>query len=127
MTGDRPPLDVDDDVDDAPLARPYALTGGRTRAPAGHELPIEALVVAVPGAAVGQTPEQRQIVAACHAPISVAEVSAFVRVPVGVARVLVGDLTAAGLVSVHGAQANGSNGRPDQSLLERVLNGLQAL
>ena len=69
--------------------------------------------------------EARRIVDLCDTPISVAEVSARIHVPLGVARVLVGDLVADGLVEVH--RMENGNGRPDVRLLERVLDGLQAL
>jgi hypothetical protein len=58
-------------------------------------------------------------------PISVAEVSAHLHIPLGVARVLVGDMTAAGLVEVHRPRATGE--RPDLVLLERVLDGIRAI
>jgi hypothetical protein len=108
------------------LVRPYALTGGRTRAKVG-DLPIEALIVAaVPvGERAMLRHEARRIVDMCDAPISVAEISARINVPLGVARVLVGDLVADGLVEVH--RMEHGNGRPDVRLLERVLDGLQAL
>lgn len=108
------------------LVRPYALTGGRTRAKVG-DLPIEALLVAsVPAAERGRLRhEARRIIDLCDTPISVAEVSARISVPLGVARVLVGDLVADGLVEVH--RMENGNGRPDVRLLERVLDGLQAL
>jgi hypothetical protein len=108
------------------LVRPYALTGGRTRAKVG-DLPIEALIVsAVPKNERGRLRhEARRIVDLCDTPISVAEVSARIHVPLGVARVLVGDLVADGLVEVH--RMENGNGRPDVRLLERVLDGLQAL
>ena len=108
------------------LVRPYALTGGRTRAKVG-DLPIEALIVSNVGAAIDRDlrHEARRIVELCQAPLGLAELSARLHVPLGVARVLVGDLVAEGLVEVHRPQ-NGS-GRPSVRLLERVLDGLQAL
>jgi|SRR5690349_2030431 uncharacterized protein DUF742 len=108
------------------LVRPYALTGGRTRAKVG-DLPIEALIVSVVSSSerARLRHEAGVIVDLCDAPISVAEISARIRVPLGTARVLVGDLVADGLVEVH--RMENGNGRPDVRLLERVLDGLQAL
>ncbi|HEY2814998.1 MAG TPA: DUF742 domain-containing protein [Acidimicrobiales bacterium] len=108
------------------LVRPYALTGGRTRAKVG-DLPIEALIMAAvaPRDRGALRHEARRIVDLCDSPISVAEVSARIHVPLGAARVLVGDLVADGLVEVH--RMENGNGRPDVRLLERVLDGLQAL
>ncbi len=101
--------------------RPYFYTRGRTRAVV--ELALEALVSTVPGAAVAAGPAQSAY-ELCREPRSVAEVAALMRVPLGVARVLVGDLVAAGSVVVHRtADAAG----PDLSLMQRVLAGLRNL
>ncbi len=110
------------------LVRPYAMTGGRTRS-SGAEIPLEALVI-VTQMGRAQAPtlawEQRAIAELCDSPMSVAEVSAHLKVPLGVARVLVGDMAAEGLVEMSGA--SGSEAAPnDLNLLERVLNGLRAL
>ena len=71
-------------------------------------------------------PENKAIAAMCMAPLSVAEISAHLKVPLGVVRVLVGDMAAQGLLATNQPQVT-SNDRPDIKLLERVLNGLQAL
>ena len=58
---------------------------------------------AVARPAVTHTPEQRRILALCSTQFeSVAEVSAHLRLPVGVVRVVVGDLLESGQVRVHG-------------------------
>jgi hypothetical protein len=107
------------------LVRPYALTRGRTRSGAA-DLAIESLVVTSAkgqSAAVGLQLELRTIAELCASPISVAEVSAHLGVPLGVARVLVTDMSEQGLVDVHQGQAE----RPNQALLERVLHGIRDL
>jgi hypothetical protein len=110
------------------LVRPYAMTGGRTRS-SGAEIPLEALVIVTDEGrrrAPGLAWEQRAIAELCASPMSVAEVSAHLKVPLGVARVLVGDMAAEGSVEMSGA--SGSEQAPnDLNLLERVLNGLRAL
>ena len=109
------------------LVRPYALTGGRTRS-VGEDVPFETLVVATAeGAArAPELPwEQRAIAEMCNRPISVAEIGAHLQVPLVTAKVLVGDMCAAGLVDVHRPEPRGE--RPDLLLLERVLDGLKAL
>jgi len=110
------------------LVRPYAMTGGRTRS-TGAEIPLEALVIVTDEGrrrASGLAWEQLAIAELCASPMSVAEVSAHLKVPLGVARVLVGDMAAEGLVEMSGA--SGSEQAPnDLNLLERVLNGLRAL
>jgi hypothetical protein len=82
------------------LVRPYAHTGGRTRS--SHVLAIEGLISSSqqPGAAaVLTTHHRRMIVDLCAQPRSVAEVAALLSVPLGVARVLLGDLATAGAMS----------------------------
>lgn len=108
------------------LVRPYALTGGRTRTSIG-DLPIEAMVVStlVGIDAVGLRHEAREIVALCQEPMSIAEVSARIGIPLGVARVLIGDLHLDDCVEVH--RATLGDARPDLRLLNRVLEGLRAL
>ncbi|NGN66095.1 DUF742 domain-containing protein [Streptomyces sp. A7024] len=110
------------------LVRPYAMTGGRTRP--RYQLAIEALVqtTADPGRLQSQLPEHQRICQLCYEIKSVAEISALLTMPLGVARILVADLAEAGLVTIHqpGAAENAS-GQPDVTLLERVLSGLRKL
>lgn len=117
--------------------RPYALTGGRTRS--GHMLPVETFVATidhperdrpVPAAegsgGGGQfVPESRAILELCRAVRSVAEVSALLRLPLGVVRILISDLADQGRIRVYGT-GHGPGG-PDRALLERVLSGLRRL
>ncbi|MCX4547952.1 DUF742 domain-containing protein [Streptomyces sp. NBC_01387] len=111
-----------------PLVRPYAMTGGRTRP--RYQLAIEALVstTAEPSQLHGQLPEHQRICRLCVEIKSVAEISALLTIPLGVARILVADLAEAGLVAIH--QPGGDDavgGQPDVTLLERVLSGLRKL
>ncbi|MFF2524729.1 DUF742 domain-containing protein [Streptomyces liangshanensis] len=111
-----------------PLVRPYAMTGGRTRP--RYQLAIEALVstTADPSRLHGQLPEHQRICQLCFEIKSVAEISALLSIPLGVARILVADLAEAGLVAIH--QPGGdetAGGQPDVTLLERVLSGLRKL
>lgn len=109
-----------------PLVRPYAVTGGRTRSQYGFAL--EALVSTTAYGqrdAAGKLPETQAICGLCHELRSVAEIAAHLKVPLGVVRVLVGDMAEEGLVQVH--QPAAGNGRPDRALLERVLGGLRKL
>jgi hypothetical protein len=123
--------DFDDDADAVPLVRPYSRTGGRTRA--NIELAIEALISTTDAGRA-----RTALMDGAHQPIaelciqsrSVAEVSALLRIPLGVARVLVSDMVGMGLVVVHQASSgveSDSSGRPSFNLMERVLAGLRAL
>ncbi|GAA4865343.1 DUF742 domain-containing protein [Kitasatospora sp. NPDC048365] len=120
--------EYDDDHDAEPLIRPFAMTGGRTRP--RYELAIEALVSAnvEPGRLATLLPEHQRICTLCTEVKSVAEVSALLNLPLGVARILVADLAEAGLVAIHQPAAGGESGnQPDVTLLERVLSGLRKL
>ncbi|MGB5757505.1 MAG: DUF742 domain-containing protein [Acidimicrobiales bacterium] len=113
----------------APLrVRPYTVTGGRTRA--GVELEIETMIRATGGVARSTDQplirEARTLLQLCSTPLSIAEISAHLDLPLQVVKVLAGDLVLAGRASTHVAAAQ-SNGRPDLALLERVLDGLQSL
>ncbi len=119
-------LDEDDDFV-THAVRPYAITGGRTRSSRPH-LPVEALVQALvrPGA-VSTTPERHRIIELTHEQyLSVAELSAHLEVPVGVVRVLLGDLVDEQLVRVHGASPTTAPAT-SLSVLESVLDGISAL
>ncbi len=107
---------------------PYAMTGGRTRA--AVELPIETIVASTPMglASVGRLgTECRRILGMAAAPLAIAELSAHLRLPLGVIRVLVGDLLAEGLVRTSVTDAARDGGRPDVAVLEKVLDGLRSL
>lgn len=113
------------DASDGLRVRPYAITGGRTRA--RTELEVETIVYRTPlGEASGsELPLERgQILALLSTPQSTAEISARLRLALGVTRVILGDLIDEGYVAVNTRSASG---RPDLRLLERVLDGLQAL
>jgi len=107
------------------LVRPYSWTGGRTAPRVA--LPVETLVSATghPPDPVAR-PEHRTILGLCATPRSVAELAALLKMPLGVARVLLGDLAAAGSVVVH-RTAGSADAAPDVALMQRVLTGLRRL
>jgi hypothetical protein len=85
----------------ASLVRPYVLVGGRTSS-SHPELRWETLVEAVPERASGVgTSEQQVLVSLANKPVSVAELSAALRLPAQVVAIIVGDLLDAGVVRVH--------------------------
>nr|WP_042190777.1 DUF742 domain-containing protein [Kibdelosporangium sp. MJ126-NF4]CEL19580.1 multi-component regulatory system-6 [Kibdelosporangium sp. MJ126-NF4]CTQ94621.1 multi-component regulatory system-6 [Kibdelosporangium sp. MJ126-NF4] len=109
------------------MVRPYTKTGGRTRS--DYDLAIEALVSTsdrgrLPEAAV--LPEHRSICGLCLDTRSVAEVAAHLRLPLGVARVLIGDMAGMGLVLIHQSGMVVGD-RPSIEFMERVLSGLRRL
>ncbi|MFH8365605.1 DUF742 domain-containing protein [Streptomyces sp. NPDC018031] len=114
--------------------RPYSLTGGRTRG--GHVLLVETFVAALDGPedrreqadggrGARMAPEIRAIVELCRRMRSVAEISALLKIPLGVVRVLLSDLADQGKIRVYGTGRG--PGQPDRALLERVLSGLRSL
>jgi hypothetical protein len=107
------------------LVRPYAHTQGRTRS--SYYLALEALVRTTDRAVAVlhrlPSAQHRAVAGLCVQPRSVAEVAALLPAPLGVARVLLGDLAAAGVVVVH--QNVGE--APDVALMQRVLRGLHRL
>lgn len=114
-----------DGSDDAEidLVRPYLVTQGRTRS-RGAQLRFETLVTtsAVGRQVMGQQLfEQRQVLSHCSGPMSIAEVASKIDVPVGVARVLVGDLVADGLLDVTDAPTT------DAQLVRRLIDGVRSL
>lgn len=87
------------DSDDEPAVRPFVLTGGRTRA--GDGLRLETLLQTMPGVLPANLRfESARIVEVCRTPASIADISAAMRVPLGVVRVLVADLVAIGHITV---------------------------
>jgi hypothetical protein len=93
------PVPATGDEDDL-VIRPFLLTGGRTR-PTRDDLRVESLIQSLVGATTDTLRfEARRIVEICRDPTSIAELSAALRVPLGVVRVLVSDLAAEGRVSV---------------------------
>src|SRR6185312_4945994 len=92
--------------DDRTRQRPFVLTSGRVNA-TDREIDFETQVTRsaepaaarVPLASLG--PEMQAMVALCAEPVSVAEISARLRLHLGVTRILVADLRAAGHLDVH--------------------------
>ncbi|MPZ26159.1 MAG: DUF742 domain-containing protein [Micromonosporaceae bacterium] len=121
-------------TDDLPsgLVRPYAVTGGRThpRLEIALESLVETTVRGRSGGAIngGFGREHEQIAALCDGQLqSLAEIAARMKLPLGVARVLIADLAADGLVAVYEPALLNDNEAVGTELLERVLSGLRRL
>jgi hypothetical protein len=118
------PLDEEPSADEQPATlRPFVLTAGRTDG-LDPEIGMETQVTVNPAAVpVRLSPEKRAIVSLCGEPHSVAEISARLRMHLGVTRILVGDLHAAGQLDVHALE----NETPDPETIMRVIRGLRAI
>jgi Protein of unknown function (DUF742) len=121
-------LDSHAPADQPSLVRPYTLTAGRTASPVN--LPLEATVEAVVSDKPPRWPGndvRAQICALCENSPSVAEIAAHLSLPVGVARVLIGDLVSSGHLRVHTTLSDQSTVDERRELIGRTLRGLRAL
>lgn len=115
----------------ANLVRPYTLTAGRTGT--DIDLPLEAPVQALPARSAHRWPPhdmRGKIIRLCAdspSSPSVAEIAARLDLPVGVARVLVGDLVSSDYLRVHRTMTDRSTSDERRELIGRTLRGLQAL
>lgn len=135
-TPNETPETSDDSQDfETRTVRPYAVTGGRVRSDTS-DLPLEALVELNPDvtASRGLPPEKRAILQhAAGGYVSVIELSALVKLPLGVVRILVADLSEERYLRVHSTTpvnsqtGHGQNPGLSLSVLESVLNGISAL
>ncbi|WP_113698602.1 DUF742 domain-containing protein [Nonomuraea lactucae] len=116
------------DEEAGPVVRPYALIRGRTRS-SGDMFDLIATVTVVGAPPAGPSgdlgPEQQRIMRMARSPISVADVASELDLPIGVVRVLLGDLRDNGLISVTSPSAE--RPRPSAGILKEVINGLRAL
>jgi len=113
--------------EESTLVRAYFKTGGRTRP--DYDLAIEALVSTSqrgmdPAASTRQ--EHRSICDLCLETRSVAEIAVHLRLPLGAARVLIGDMAGMGLILIH-SSGTVVGDRPSIDFMERVLSGLRRL
>jgi len=115
------------DEDAGAVVRPYALTRGRTR-PAGGRLDLIALITSAreaQGTEWGLGPEHRALLRICRRPTSVADLAADLDLPVGVIRILLGDLRERTLINVHNPIPAAR--LPDRRILQEVVDGLRRL
>jgi hypothetical protein len=106
--------------------RSYAMTSGRSRA--SIHLEYEAMLQVTP-AAIGSAPslnfERAAIVALCRSEIlSVAELSARLRLPIGVIRVVAADLIVDGFLEAFMPSLGVAD---DVDLISRLIEGVRAL
>lgn len=115
---------VDDEA--GPLVRPYAMTRGRTK-PAHSDLNMITLVVAAKDDVdtVGLDADHVAILELCRRPLSIAELSARLDVPIVVVKILVSDLIE--LREVLARNPSRDVQVPDMKLLQAVLDGVRRL
>jgi hypothetical protein len=110
------------------MVRPYAWTGGRTET--AYDLPLEALIstnrTTLQRLGPRMTVDHRAVTELCQMTRSVAEVAALLSMPLGVARIVLGDMASAGMVVVHRTDT-AAGYEPDLAMMERVLIGLRNL
>ena len=119
------PWTPDDDAPVARVVRPYTLTGGRTAPKV--ELPYEATLRREVGGLDEPTDANLLRILELCDKRSVAEVSAHVHMPIGVVRVLLGDLIEQGHVRVQATLTADSSQDERRELIERTLRGLRSL
>ncbi|GLY71776.1 DUF742 domain-containing protein [Actinoallomurus iriomotensis] len=115
--------------DDAagPVVRPYAVTRGRTRSGGGPLDLVSIVVGGVPSAAdrMWLESEHLRLLARCRRPTTVVDLASDTDLPLGVVRVLLGDLRDRGLATVR-APAPSEYAR-DETVLRMVLDELHSL
>ncbi|MEU5881875.1 DUF742 domain-containing protein [Spirillospora sp. NPDC047279] len=127
------------DDEAGPVVRPYALTGGRTHYDAA-EFDLVALIVTQepaeeeperPGPLGMRSnrwapePEHEMILGLCRSPLSVVEVASELELPLGVVRVLLGDLLDQSLIVVRRPAPVAQF--PSERVLKEVIDGIRAL
>jgi hypothetical protein len=115
------------DREAGPIVRPYAVTRGRTTPDSGLHIGLIDVVVAagpLPPHGAGLGREHRRLLDRCRQPVTVVDLASDADLPVGVVRVLLGDLSECGALQV----ISSPRGRvTHERLLRDVLHGLQAL
>ena len=126
-TGGGTSVGVVGDSTAGPLVRPYTMTKGRTRPTGrGGRLDLITVVVAVSDREEGgREPEHEAILRLCRRPLSVAEVSARLDIPLTVVRVLLSDLIAEGHLRTRAATP--VTELPEKKVLQAVLDGIRRL
>jgi hypothetical protein len=107
------------------VVRPYALVHGRTRPSSGAFGLVTMVTVARrvrPDPAILE-PEHLQLLCLC--PATVADLAADLKLPLGVVRIILGDLRERGFIQVH--QPVQPARMPGTALLRRVADGLRRL
>jgi len=108
--------------------RLYTVTGGRSRAQDGA-LDLVTFVISESEPVLGMQSEHVRIMRLCRQhPVAVVEIAAHLGMPVGVVKILLGDLLADGRVSARRPRSVTRGDRlPPSETLKKVLSGLHKL
>jgi hypothetical protein len=117
--------DRDRQWDDDEPERLYVITRGRGGVRQRAALDLVTLIVSSAEPDPVMPPEQASILRLCRSPLSVAELSAYLRLPVSLVTVLLADLLADGRVKARAPIPKAL--LPDPALIEAVMHGLQRL
>jgi hypothetical protein len=114
------------DREAGPVVRPYALVRGRTRPPRAAPGLIDIVQAVGDGRndTFGLGPEHQRLLNLCRTPAAVADLASDTDLPLGVVRVMLGDLRERGLIVVAGSSRQYPS---EETVLRSVLDGLRAL
>jgi hypothetical protein len=116
------------DAEAGPVVRPYALTRGRTRH-SGEAFDLVATVTATRAQVADPNalaPEHISVLQLARVPTTVVDIASDVDLPLGVVRILLGDLRELGLVAIR-PPASTKAQQIDRNTLREVLHGLRGL
>lgn len=111
------------------IVRPYTMTGGRTEL-GERSIALEALVVATADGVRNRHRyrwESAEIITLSRKETAIIELAALLDVPIGVVKVLTGDLLDQGAVTVTDPPAAVTEGEGYTDLLNKVLDGIKSL
>jgi hypothetical protein len=116
------------DAQAGPVVRPYALTQGRTRH-SGEAFDLVSTVTAIStgmGVPSHLGPEHIAVLQLVQTPTTVVDIASDVDLPLGVVRILLGDLRELGLVTINRPMSTKPR-QVDRNTLREVLHGLRSL
>ncbi|KQV14617.1 MULTISPECIES: DUF742 domain-containing protein [unclassified Kitasatospora] len=116
---------ADQDWDEDSPERLYVITRGRSGLAERTTFDLVTLIVARSEPTPTMQPEHAAILRICGSPLSVAEISAHLRLPMSVVTVLLADLLAEKRIEARARVPKAI--LPDHALLEAVIHGLQKL
>ncbi|MEV6206157.1 DUF742 domain-containing protein [Kitasatospora sp. NPDC051914] len=113
------------DWDDGNPERLYVITRGRSGLAEQAVFDLVTLIVSRAEPTPAMQPEHTAILRICGSPLSVAEISAYLRLPTSAVTVLLADLLAEERIEARSPVPQAII--PDRALLEAVIHGLQRL